>query len=198
MSRVCSIGIDVGGSKTLLALLDSNMTPIEEIKIKTHGDDEREFTNRLIGSVQTLLKRAAEHGALVSVVGVGCAGTIDTSRHIVKVSPNLPALHGYSFGRVLRKLTSATVRVYNDVNAALYGELKSGAAKGCKHVIGVFLATGVGAAIAINGKLHLGASGHAGNIGRFLVDPFGMITGAPELGVLDRSASRTAIAAEAA
>ena len=48
MSRVGSIGIDVGGSKTLFALLDSNMEVIEEIKIKTQGNDEKKFTDNLL------------------------------------------------------------------------------------------------------------------------------------------------------
>ena len=198
MSRVGSIGIDVGGSKTLFALLDSNMEVIEEIRIKTQGDDEKKFTDNLLESVHTLLERATEHGILISVVGVGCAGIIDTTRNVVKVSPNVPALNGYSFRRVLRQLTNAIVRVYNDVNAALYGELKCGAAKGYKHVIGVFLGTGVGGAVAIDGKLHVGASHNAGNIGRFLIHPYGMITHSSMLGILDSLASRTAITAEAA
>jgi glucokinase len=185
-----SIGIDIGGSKTLLALLDANMKPLEEIKTKSHGEDKKRFTDTLKDSVHTLLKRATEHGVLVSAVGVGCAGTIDTARNMVRVSPNLPALNGYSFGRALRDITNSTIHVYNDVNAALYGELKCGAAKGCAHVIGVFLGTGVGAAVAIDGKLHTGATGHAGNIGHFLDHPYGM--------ALDSVASRTAITAEAA
>jgi glucokinase len=134
---------------------------------------------------------------MISAVGVGCAGAIDASSHIVKISPNIPALKGYSFGAVLRKLTRAPVRVYNDVNAALYGELKCGAATRYKHVIGVFIGTGVGAAIAIDGKLYVGGSGHAGDIGYFLVHPLRLITGS-RLGMLDNIVSRTAIAAEAA
>src|SRR5437868_7746369 len=84
------------------------------------------------------------------------------------------------------------------MSSPLYGALTCGAAKGYKHVNGVFIGAGVGSALVINGRLPLGASGRAGNIGRFLIDPLGVISGAPELGILDSIASRTAIAAEAA
>ena len=65
------------------------------------------------------------------------------------------------------------VRLSNDVHAALYGEHKLGVAVGCKHLIGIFLGTGIGGAIIIDGKLYLGATGHAGNIGHYLLQPLG-------------------------
>ena len=90
------------------------------------------------------------------------------------------------------------VRLSNDVHAALYGEHKLGAAVGCKHLIGIFLGTGIGGAIIIDGKLYLGATGHAGNIGHYLLQPLGPLAGSDRGGQLDTIASRAAIAGEAA
>jgi glucokinase len=91
------------------------------------------------------------------------------------------------------------VRLSNDVhNAALYGEHKLGAAVGCKHLVGIFLGTGIGGAIIIDGKLYLGATGHAGNIGHYLLQPLGPLAGSDRGGQLDTIASRAAIAGEAA
>ena len=89
------------------------------------------------------------------------------------------------------------VRLSNDVRAALYGEHKLGAV-GCKHLIGIFLGTGIGGAIIIDGKLYLGATGHAGNIGHYLLQPLGPLAGSDRGGQLDTIASRAAIAGEAA
>jgi glucokinase len=193
---IATIGVDVGGSKTLFALLDGEMRPVEETKVKTAGDDKPEFSNALLDSVNTLLKKAAKRKLVVSAIGIGCAGSIENK--VVKISPNVPALKDYSFESVLRKVSATPVHVYNDVNAGLYGELKHGAALGYKHVIGIFIGTGVGAAIVINGKLYVGASGNAGDIGQFLIHPFGLVTGFAPLGVLDSISSRTAIAGDAA
>lgn len=131
------IGIDVGGSKMLFELFDSALSPIDQIKVKTHGDNKKKFTETVLESLEALLKKSKQRSLKISAVGIGCAGTIDTARNLVKVSPNIPALKEYSFPSVLRKLVAAPVRIYNDVNAALYGELKCGAAAGLKHVIAV-------------------------------------------------------------
>jgi glucokinase len=79
----------------------------------------------------------------------------------VNAAPNIPTLEGFSFKKALAKTIDVPVLAHNDVNAALYGEHKFGAAVGCKHVIGIFIGTGIGGAILIDGKLYLGASGLA-------------------------------------
>jgi glucokinase len=198
MSRTASIGIDVGGSKTLFDLFDTALKPIDTVKVKTDGKKESDFTQTLTDSIKSLLRTAKKRRLDVSAIGIGCAGAIDTAANTVTASPNIPALHGYSFESVVGKLTKARLRVINDVHAALYGELNHGIAVGYKHVIAVFLGTGLGGAIAIDGKIFGGASGGAGNIGRFLVHPYGLFTGSDRLGILDNFASRTAIAGEAA
>jgi glucokinase len=90
------------------------------------------------------------------------------------------------------------VVLLNDVHAALYGELKVGKAAGYKDVIAIFIGTGIGGAVAIDGKLHLGVSGEAGNIGHYLLHAFGPLAGSERHGVLDDFASRLAIAGTAA
>jgi glucokinase len=84
------------------------------------------------------------------------------------------------------------------VLAGLYGEMRLGAARKSRHVIGVFLGTGVGGALAIDGRLHLGASGRAGDIGNYLLHTVDVSTEGRRKQVLDGVASRTAIAGDAA
>ena len=198
MGKSGSVGVDVGGTKTLFALFDEQFEVLEEIKLKTEGTKQEVFTKTLKESVASLLKKASKHRVTVSAIGVGCAGSIDTQKGVVNSAPNIPALDGFSFNQTLAKITDARVRVSNDVHAALYGEHKLGAAVGYKHVIGVFLGTGIGGAIIIHGKLYLGATGRAGDIGHYLLQPLGPLAGSDRGGVLDSIASRAAIAAEAA
>ena len=63
----------------------------------------------------------------------------------------------------------------NDLHAALYGELRVGNAIGYKDVIAIFIGTGIGGALAIDGKLHFGLSSEAGNIGQYLLHAFGIV-----------------------
>jgi glucokinase len=80
----------------------------------------------------------------------------------------------------------------------LYGEHQLGAARNSRHAIGVFIGTGIGGALILDGKLHRGVNGVAGDIGHYLVQPLGTLGGSERQGVLDNVCSRTAIAAEAA
>ena len=192
-----SIGIDVGGSKTLFALFDDAFHVIEEIKVKTPAEPEN-FTATLSESVESLIKKAGKAKLTIPAIGLGFAGSLDAKKGVVQSAPNIPALEGLSLKKVLEKVSDAEVCLYNDVNAGLVAEHQLGAAVGYKHVIGIFIGTGIGGAIIIDGKLYAGAGGHAGNIGNYLLQPFGPLAGSARHGVLDDVASRTAIAGDAA
>jgi len=197
VSKTTSIGIDVGGTKTRLVLLDGNLQVLEDIKIQT-PKIRQEFEEELTKPVRRFLKRSKEEDFKVSAVGVGFAGTIDHERAAIKSAPNLSDLVGLSFRELLQDLCKCEVAALNDVHAALYGEIKVGKAAGCKDVIAIFIGTGIGGAVAIGGKLHFGSSGEAGNIGHYLLHAFGPLAGSERHGVLDDFASRLAIAGTAA
>lgn len=194
-----TIGIDIGGTKSLYALFDDSFEIVAQEKLPTHPDrgGARAFTRRMRATVEPLVEVARRKGLRVDAVGVGCAGDIDMREGIVRSSPNIGFLEDYPFRKRLAKLTGARVFVANDVHAGLYGEFRLGAARGARHVIGVFLGTGVGGALIVDGRLHRGATGLAGDIGNYLLhtsaDP-----GQHRKDVLDNVASRTAIAGDAA
>jgi len=196
--KLGAIGIDIGGTKTLFALFDPKFEPIEQIKIKT-GDihTAREFKDALTEHLSTLTKKAAKAELNLAGVGIGCAASLHGDGSVA-VASNIPFLEGFQLRSVVGKITSLNVTLVNDVDAGLYGEQQFGAAVGCKHVIGIFIGTGIGGALIIDGKLFRGASGHAGDIGHYLLQPFGPLSGSERHGVLDDVASRTAIAADAA
>src|SRR2546421_6343711 len=190
------IGIDVGGTKTRFDVFDDSFRIVHSIKIKTPKEAD-DFESSIKDSVKALLKKASGR-LLVSGIGVGFAGPVDPKKGTVVEALNLPALAGFSFKKTLAPYSKGDVMVYNDVHAAMYGEWKLGAAVGCRDILGVFIGTGIGGAIVSNGKMHLGASGHAGNIGHYLFQPFGPLAGSERHGVLDDVASRVAIAGAAA
>ena len=195
-----SIGIDVGGTKTLVALFDSRFEVLAERKFRSHAGKAglRVFEENLFDAVGKLLSRARKRKLVVRHVGVGCAGDIDMKKGLVRSSPNLTFLDGYPFRDKLEKLTAARAFIGHDVQAALSGESRLGAARGARHVVGVWLGTGVGGALIIDGRIHLGASGCAGDIGNYLLTSFDVSIEAQRKYRLDGVASRPAIAGEAA
>lgn len=194
------IGIDIGGTKSLFALFDESFEALAHEKFRTHPEKggAREFTRRFDSAVKDLAKEAVKRGLRLTVAGVGCAGDVDMKTGTLRRSPNLAFLEGFEFRRRLEKLTGAKVFVGHDVQTGLYGEYRLGAAKKARHVIGIWIGTGVGGALIIDGRLHLGASGAAGDIGNYLLHTVDVSQETPRKEVLDSVASRTAIAGEAA
>jgi glucokinase len=199
-SKRASIGIDIGGTKSLYALFDSNFEVLAEEKLRTHPEKGgvRAFTRAMTRTLDKLMREARKRGLKVRWVGVGCAGDIDLKRGIIRNSPNLTFLDKYPLREKLERITGANVFVGHDVQAALYGELRRGAAKKARHVIGVWLGTGVGGALVIDRHLHLGVSGQAGDLGNYLLHAVDVSQELPRKEVLDNVASRTAIAGDAA
>jgi glucokinase len=192
------IGIDIGGTKSLYALLDENFEVLAEEKLRSQPEKggARTFAADMSRAVEALMKEAKKRGLGVTTIGVGCAGDIDMKRGIIRHSPNLPFLDKFPIHERLEALSGASVFVGHDVQAALYGEFRHGAARKGRDVIGVWLGTGVGGALIIDGRLHLGATGSAGDLGNYLLHA--VAQDAPRKEVLDSVASRTAIAGEAA
>jgi glucokinase len=198
MANLGSIGVDIGGTKTLFALFDDQFKIVEEIKIKTlNSKNAKEFKDVLEESLSALAKSAAKAQLPVRNIGIGCAAPLN-HHATVEWAPNIPFLKKFPLRNVVRKVIPADVVLINDVDAGLYGEHQFGAAVGLNHVIGIFIGTGVGGALIINGKLYRGATGQAGDIGHYLLQPIGPLAGSDRHGVLDDVVSRTAIAAEAA
>jgi len=194
-----TLGIDIGGTKSLYALFDERFEMVAEEKLRTHPEKGgvKSFTRTMRGAVEKLLREARRRNLRVKVVGVGCAGDIDMREGVVRSSPNARFLKDYPFRKRLEKLTGAKVFVGNDVQTGLYGEFRLGAARKARHVIGVFIGTGIGGAVIVDGRLYRGASGVAGDIGNYLLHA-GANPDQPRKDVLDNVASRTAIAGDAA
>jgi glucokinase len=197
--QAATIGIDIGGTKTLAALFDARFETVAEEKFRTVPEKGgvRAFDRNLRGAVKALLAEAKRRRLAVHHVGVGCAGQVDLREGLLKRSPNLLFLEGYPFRAKLERLAKSRVFVANDVQCALYGEYRLGAARKGHHVIAVWIGTGVGGAIMIGGELYLGATNAAGDIGNYLLHAMEGHE-APRKQVLDNVASRTAIAGEAA
>lgn len=198
MKKPAAVGIDVGGTKTLCVLVDKHFKLLEEIKFKTAPEEgEHRFTRRLKDSVGALINSAKAKGLDVVAVGVGSAGAVDAKEIKITTSPNLLMLENYPIGKHLGKVVKAKMAIGNDVQMGIHAEHVLGAAKGCSHVVGVFFGTGVGGAAIVNGELYTGACGFGGQVGGLVAQPVGGPEAALSHGIIDRIASKSAIASEA-
>lgn len=195
----CVLGIDIGGTKTLFGLFDERLRMLDEVKMKTEvGNGEKAFLGNVTAAVESLVETAGKRRRTIVGVGVGVAGAVSWRGDKIVESPNIPFLPRCRLRERLQKLTGRAATFGNDCQLALLAEHHVGAAVGAKNVIGVFVGSGVGGALIVNGHLHLGAGGYAGNLGQYLIDPIAPLAGSDLRGVLDDVSSRTALSSDAA
>ena len=127
----------------------------------------------------------------VKAIGVGAPGPLDPPAGILLRTVNL-AVKNYALGPILKQSYGVPALVGNDVKMACFGELKAGAARGMKNVIGLWIGTGVGGCVIIDGQVVLGANRNAGEIGHIIVDATKRMK-SPRRGTLELEASKTGI-----
>ena len=156
-------GIDIGGTKIAVVLADATGRVLARGAGGSPAADGGEAMADAAAGLVTRL--AAQHRLVISAVGVGAAGVIDHETGTIRAASEM--FHGWAgFGlsAALEARLGVPVRVENDVNAFLLGELEWGAAGG-DDVLGVMLGTGVGGAFVLDGSLRHGPHGAAGEIG---------------------------------
>jgi glucokinase len=198
MRKPATFGIDIGGTKTLCLLVNKRHEVIASRKFKTSPEDGlKVFSKNLARELRRLKAAAKQKDYRLVAIGVGCAGTVDRKNCIVKTSPNMQSLEGFTVGKFLKEEFNTRVLLENDVHMGVWAEHRLGAAKGCKNVLGVFFGTGVGGAAIIRDELYRGSSGFGGQVGCILAQPVGGPQAALSHGMLDRIANKAAIASEA-
>lgn len=187
-----SIGIDLGGTKILIALVERESgNVINCIKKKTKKDKgPKNITKKMIEGIEELLENVSSDE--IYSIGVGSAGQIDRENGIILAAPNLDC-YDLNIKEILTERFNLPVFVGNDVEVATLGEQKFGAGKGCDDFICIFVGTGVGSAIVKDGKIIQGATGTAGEIGHMIVDLNGRQCACGGHGCLEAYASRSAI-----
>lgn len=189
------IGIDLGGTKIASALLDTDLSIVKSDTVRTEsGAGPDGVTEQMAESVQRL---TADMGREVILgVGVASAGLIEPGTGNVLYSPNLN-WRDVPLRSMLRDRLGLEVYVDNDVNMAALGELHFGAGQGARHMVCVFVGTGIGAGIVIDGHLYEGANGFAGEVGHTTIEWDGPPCPSGNPGCWESYASGTAMARRA-
>jgi len=166
MSEMC-IGVDLGGTNLRLAAFDGGgTTPLAHRKSRVgEPRDPDTLIARIVEEVTVL---APASGRVP--VGVGIAAMLRDRRGTVANSPHL-RWRDVDFGVRLAAALGPRfpVGVYNDVNAIAYGEYGLGAGAGAQNVLAVYVGTGIGGGLIVDGRLAEGASNCAGEIGHVKV-----------------------------
>jgi len=160
------IGVDLGGTRIRVALLDDKLNILDRRETPTLADEGPDAVlDRLIGLIQTMWP---PNEAVVGI-GVSAPGPLDPVTGVILAPTNLPDWHHVPLGARLRDAFGIPTYVGNDANVAVLAEVARGAARGCKHAIYITLSTGIGGGILIDGRLLLGHVGFAAEVGSMII-----------------------------
>ena len=189
-----SIGIDLGGTKILIALIDKeNGSVVDYVKKKTKKEKgSKNITKKMREGIEELLDATHIKKEDIRSIGVGAAGQIDRENGIIIGAPNLDCFD-LNIKSFLSDNFDLPVFVGNDVEISALGEQKFGAGKSSQDFVCIFVGTGVGSCIVKDGKIVYGATGTAGEVGHIIVDLNGRPCACGAHGCLEAYASRSAI-----
>jgi glucokinase len=182
------MGIDIGGTKVLGGVVDSDGNVLAHARRDTPADDGPKIVQRVVEVIRELADIHEVEG-----VGIGAAGWIDAKRSTVLFAPNLAWRNEPLRDEVARHIPVPVV-VENDANVAAWAEFQFGAgADAHESMVMYTIGTGIGGALVLNGELVRGASGIAGELGHVLAVPDGYQCGCGRRGCIEQYASGNAL-----
>lgn len=191
------IGVDLGGTKIAGLLLD---TVSEDVIARVVIPTEAKLgADVVLERVADLVKQVCEKAGIalsdLDGVGIGVPGTLDLRTGETLLLPNISGdWNRKPVVKILEGLIGRPVALINDARAFTLAEATLGAGRGAETVACFTLGTGIGGGIAIDGKLHLGLMGSAGEVGHQSINFAGLPDGSGMTGGLEGYASGPAIA----
>ena len=164
------IGIDLGGTKIEVAVLDSqdNILFRERLLTEAHLGSEHIFNQIHLLYTKAIVSIQNKNHTL----GLGTPGSISKKTHLLKNSNTL-CLNGLPLQSLLEDKLVHDIIIENDANCFALAEALMGAGKGYPSVFGVIMGTGCGGGIVFDGKIRQGPQNIAGEWGHMVIDPQG-------------------------
>ncbi len=195
MEKPYVLGLDMGGTNSVLGIVDARGHVIARTSIKTQEYKEiQQYVDALYNAAIQIIEPV---GGIELFRGIGAGapnGNFYTGN--IEHAPNLPWKGIVPFSKLMTEKFGLPCSITNDANAAAMGEMTYGAAKGMKNFIMITLGTGVGSGIVVDGKVVYGHDGFAGELGHTVAvrSETARICGCGGKGHLEAYASATGVA----
>ncbi|MDX1417986.1 MAG: ROK family protein [Candidatus Promineifilaceae bacterium] len=188
------VGLDIGGTKTAVLVVDQAMNILSRYTSRTEVADPQLFLESIISAIRCSLEIAGQSTGDIRAIGVGLPGRVIPETGEVASAVNLN-LDQFPIGDALAASYNVPVIVENDVRAAAVGLYEQKfKQQAINHMAYLSIGTGISAGIVLNGTLYRGASGMAGEIGHVMFQPEGRRCLCGAHGCLEALASGPAIA----
>ncbi len=165
------IGVDLGGINIAAGIVNENNEIICKGSVPTGRlRPANEIIEDMVDLCRKLIQEANLKESDIATIGVGSPGSVDIENAKVLYANNLVHFCDIALGEALNQyFPDAEIYVENDANAAAYGEILAGAAKGEKDVLMITLGTGIGGGIIIDGKIYSGFNYAGGELGHTVI-----------------------------
>ena len=194
------LGIDLGGTNIKTIVIEHRCLnePAEVIHSSQTATLAEAGPDSVAEALITAGLEARESIEGISSVGLGVPGLFNAANGQIVLFPNLPGpWKHYPLRDTVANGLGLNVSMINDARAFTLAEGTMGAGRDAKVMLGITLGTGIGGGIMIDGRLHLGAFGTAGEFGHQTVDPNGPLCGCGNRGCLEALAKGEVVAHEA-
>ena len=185
------VGVDVGGTKILALVVTAAGEVLTRHKMATeHGGAP--MARQIASAADAALAEAGVSADDLAGVGVAMPGSVDSSTGYLCSVPNID-IDDHRLIETLREHYPVPVEIGNDVNLGTLAECWLGAGRDAQTVVGMFVGTGIGGGVVIDGRLRTGAEDLAGEIGHMVMMVDGPECGCGNRGCFEALASRTAM-----
>jgi glucokinase len=192
------VGCDLGGTNIKAGVVDvdtGHVISVDSAPTLSHEGPEAVMA-RMADLMEAVIARSGVPRSQIGGVGASAPGKLDLDRGLVLFLTNLPGhWPDVPLRDTLRARLRLPVSLLNDVRAITYGEWMFGAGRGVSTMACFAIGTGVGGGVVVNGQLHLGLMGTAGELGHIVIDINGERCGCGGRGCAETIASGPAIAA---
>jgi glucokinase len=188
------VGVDLGGTKILSGVFGANLQLVSTAKLSTKSQrGVSEVISRIARCVQDSVDEADLQLKNISAVGIGAPGAVNFNDGTVIFAPNMEGWKSVPLKKQLEKELGIPVFVENDCNIAALGVYGAELKPKPRSMLGIFVGTGIGGGLVIDGQLYSGFGHTAGEIGHMVLEIDGPKCGCGNKGCFEALASRTAI-----
>jgi len=187
------VGVDIGGTKIYAGVFDSSLECVGKARVSTKAERGHEAViERIVRCVLDAVDECDLKLEQIKGVGVGAPGAVDPENGRVIFAPNLE-WKDVALKKTLEKQLGAAVFLENDCNICALGVYETELKRKPQSVVGIFLGTGIGGGLILNGEIYSGFNRTAGEIGHMVLEVSGPKCGCGNNGCFEALASRSAL-----
>jgi len=188
------VGLDLGGTKILAGVFTNSLECVATAKLSTKSQrGVTKVIERIARCIQDAVDEADLSLKQVGGVGIGAPGAVDFDGGTVIFAPNMEGWKDVPLKKELEKHLGIPVFVENDCNISALGVYAAELKSKPRSMVGIFVGTGIGGGIIVDGKLYSGFGHTAGEVGHMVLEVSGPKCGCGNKGCFEALASRTAI-----